>query len=88
MRQQIAAQDAARQNTIQRAQITPVTAQNAAEGHVLPTAKDTMAVPKSKNNTNATAMDTMTDEEYNAQMDVLDAEASMAGQSMLYDDGR
>ncbi|MBQ7036316.1 MAG: hypothetical protein IJN74_02370 [Clostridia bacterium] len=36
----------------------------------------------------ARTMDTMTDEEYDARLDMEEAEASMAGQSMLYDDGR
>ncbi len=58
-----------------------------AEGHVLPTTKDMMA-QGDRTNTRATALDTMEDAEYDARMEVLEAERSMAGESMLYDDGR
>ena len=84
---QYEAQKIARENA-EGKKIVPMAAQNTAEGFVLPTAKETMAGQRSGANANATSMDAMTDAEYDAQMDALDAEASMAGQSMLYDDGR
>ncbi len=58
------------------------TAETAGQTITLPTAKDAMGQ-------NAEAANGgMTEEDYDARMDVLEAEASMAGESMLYEDGR
>ena len=84
---QYEAQKIARENA-EGKKIVPMAAQNTAEDFILPTAKETMEGQGNGANANNTAMDAMTDAEYDAQMDVMDAEASMAGASMLYDDGR